>query len=61
MPNLRDADLMLNAGQDLAAVLRSLVVSEQTYYRLRNQYGGLYLRIGCTRRTGPSQRSIEDL
>ena len=38
---LRDADAMLNAGQDLAAALQVLEVSEQTYYRWRNQYGGM--------------------
>ena len=38
---LRDADAMLNAGKDLAAVLQSLEVSESTYERWRNQYGGM--------------------
>ena len=38
---LRDADAMLNAGKDLAAVLQALEVSEQTYNRWRNQYGGM--------------------
>lgn len=38
---LRDADAMLNAGQDLAAVLQALEVSEGTYHRWRNQYGGM--------------------
>jgi transposase-like protein len=38
---LRDAEAMLNAGQDLAAVLQSLEVSEATYHRWRNQYGGM--------------------
>ena len=38
---LRDADTMLNAGQDLAAVLQTLEVSESTYLRWRNQYGGM--------------------
>jgi hypothetical protein len=38
---LRDADVMLNAGQDLAAVLQALEVSEATYHRWRNQYGGM--------------------
>ena len=38
---LRDADAMLNAGRDLAAVLQSLEVSEATYNRWRNQYGGM--------------------
>ena len=35
---LRDADAMLNAGQDLAAVLQALEVSETAYHRWRNQY-----------------------
>ena len=38
---LRDADAMLNAGQDLAAVLQALEVSEATYHRWRNQFGGM--------------------
>jgi putative transposase len=38
---LRDADAMLNSGKDLAAVLQALEVSEQTYHRWRNQYGGM--------------------
>ena len=38
---LRDADAMLSAGKDLAAVLQAMEVSEQTYHRWRNQYGGM--------------------
>lgn len=38
---LRDAEAMLNAGQDPAAVLQMLEVSEATYHRWRNQYGGM--------------------
>jgi transposase-like protein len=38
---LRDADAMLAAGKDLAAVLQSLEVSEATLARWRNQYGGM--------------------
>ena len=38
---LRDADAMLNAGKDVAAVLQVLEVSEATYSRWRNQYGGM--------------------
>jgi putative transposase len=38
---LRDADAMLNAGKELAAVLQSLEVSESTYSRWRSQYGGM--------------------
>jgi len=38
---LRDADAMLNAGKDVAAVLQALEISEATYHRWRNQYGGM--------------------
>jgi hypothetical protein len=38
---LRDADAMLNAGKDLAVVLQALEVSEATYERWRNRYGGM--------------------
>lgn len=38
---LRDADALLNAGKDLAAVLQTLEVSESTYQRWRTQYGGM--------------------
>ena len=38
---LRDAEAMLNAGKDLAAVLQSLGVSEATLHRWRAQYGGM--------------------
>jgi putative transposase len=37
---LRDADAMLNAAKDLAAVLQALEVSESTLDRWRAQYGG---------------------
>jgi putative transposase len=38
---LRDADAMLNAGKDQAAVLQALEVSESTLERWRSQYGGM--------------------
>jgi transposase-like protein len=38
---LRDADAMLSAGKDMAAVLQSLEVSEATLARWRSQYGGM--------------------
>ena len=38
---LREADRMLGEGSDIAAVARHLEVSEQTFHRWRNQYGGL--------------------
>ena len=38
---LRDADAMLNAGKDLAAVLQAIEVSQSTFDRWRSQYGGM--------------------
>jgi putative transposase len=38
---LREADRFLNEGADVAAVARHLEVSEQTYHRWRNQFGGM--------------------
>ena len=38
---LRDGEAMLNAGQELAAVLQTLEVSEATWHRWRNRYGGM--------------------
>ena len=38
---LRNAEAMLNAGKDEAAVLQALEVSESTYVRWTNQYGGM--------------------
>jgi transposase-like protein len=38
---LREADAMLAAGRPIAAVVQALGVSEPTYHRWRNQYGGM--------------------
>jgi putative transposase len=38
---LKEADRMLNEGSDVAAVARHLQVTEATYHRWRNQYGGM--------------------
>ena len=38
---LREADALLNAGQSLGQVIQHLGVSEATYHRWRNQYGGM--------------------
>ncbi len=38
---LRNADAMLNGGKELGAVLQALEVSESTYERWRNKYGGM--------------------
>lgn len=41
MKQFRDADALLNAGKDLAAVLQALEVNESTFERWRKQYGGM--------------------
>jgi transposase-like protein len=38
---LREADAMLAAGRGIAQVVQHLGVSEQTFHRWRNQYGGM--------------------
>ena len=38
---LRDADRMLSEGKDIALVCQALEVSEATFHRWRNQYGGM--------------------
>lgn len=38
---LQEAQAALAAGRDLAAVCQMLGISEQTYYRWRQKYGGM--------------------
>jgi len=38
---LREVDTMLAAGKTIAQVLQSMEVSEATFNRWRNQYGGM--------------------
>lgn len=38
---LLQADRLLNAGQSVGQVLQTLGVSEATYHRWRNQFGGM--------------------
>jgi len=38
---LQEADRLLNAGKSIAQVCQSLEVSEATFHRWRNQYGGM--------------------
>jgi putative transposase len=37
----REAEVALSQGQTVVQVSRSLGITEQTYYRWRNEYGGL--------------------
>ena len=38
---LRDADAILASGKTIGQVCQALEVSEQTFHRWRNQYGGM--------------------
>ena len=38
---LKEADRLLNAGQSVGQVLQALGMSQATYHRWRQQYGGL--------------------
>lgn len=38
---LREAEAMMNAGATIGQVCQKLTISEQTFHRWRNQYGGM--------------------
>ena len=38
---LREAEMMLAAGKTIGQVAQALSISEQTFHRWRNQYGGM--------------------
>jgi len=38
---LREAEVLLGKGQSVAEVCRQLEITDVTYYRWRNEYGGL--------------------
>jgi transposase-like protein len=38
---LREADAMMATGKTIGQVVQSLEISEQTFHRWRNQYGGM--------------------
>jgi len=44
---LREADRLLGEGSSMVQVCKHLEVTEQTYYRWRNQYGGMKERVCC--------------
>jgi putative transposase len=49
---LREADVLLGQGKKVAEVVKALGVSEVTYYRWRQEYGGM---------TVPQARRLKDL
>ena len=40
---LREAEVQMSKGLDVAQTCRNLSISEQTYYRWRKEYGGMKL------------------
>ena len=52
LAKLRDADVMLADGRPLAEVAKQLEVSEQTYHRWSNQFGGM---------KGPEMKRLKEL
>ncbi len=52
LAKLRDADVLLADGKPLAEIAKRLEVSEQTYHRWRNQYGGM---------KGPEVKRLKEL
>jgi len=49
---LREAEAELSAGASIAQVCQKLAVSEQTFHRWRNQYGGM---------KGPQMKRLKEL
>ena len=43
---LRQVDVLVSQGQNIADAIRQIGVSEVTYYRWRQEYGGLKSRPG---------------
>ena len=41
LAKLREAEVAMSKGQSVAHVYRALSITEQHYYRWRNEYGGL--------------------
>ena len=63
---LREAEVSLAQGKKVPDVCRTLGVSEQTYYRWRNEYGGLKIDQArrlkqLERENGQLRRAVADL
>jgi transposase-like protein len=52
LKKLRDAEVLHADGRPLAEIAKQLEISEQTYYRWRNQYGGM---------KGPEMKRLKEL
>ena len=57
---LREAEVALSKGQPVAQAWRTLGITEQTYYRWRNEYGGLEDRSSqAIQRAGTREHATE--
>jgi len=52
LAKLRDADVMQAEGLSIAEIAKRLEISEQTYHRWRNTYGGM---------KGPEMKRLKEL
>ena len=52
LAKLRDAEVMLSEGRTTAEIAKQLEVSEQTFHRWRNQFGGM---------KGPDMKRLKEL
>ena len=52
LAKLRDADVMQAEGLTIADIAKRLAISEQTYHRWRNTYGGM---------KGPEMKRLKEL
>ena len=43
---LREAEVLISTGKSTGEACRELDISEQTYYRWRKEYGGMYIETG---------------
>jgi len=52
LAKLRDAEVLMSNGLSVAEVAKKLEISEQTFHRWRNQYGGM---------KGPEMKRLKEL
>jgi len=55
---LREVEVALSQGETVARAVRQIAVAEQTYYRWRNEYGGLSIDLPQKPDLPPSNVSI---
>jgi putative transposase len=62
---LRQVDVLVSQGQDMADAIRQIGVSEMTYYRWRQEFGGLKIeqvkRLGLELESSRQRKAVSDL